>query len=267
MPAKKKPAPSMRLSEDVLYIFTDGSVEPNPGPGGWGVLLIWNGYRRALCGGGKEETNNTMELTAILQGLSNLTEQVPTKLFSDSQYCVNALTRWADGWEKRGWTTREGEPVKNKKLIQVIRKNLTPDISLHWLKGHAGNVFNEMADYLARRGRDIYGLGLTEYNGPIDLSPLNEAMAHLKKEGDPPFEPGEEDLPFPVVSFTPTTFEEESDGLAEKLIAQAFATRPKAPPDLDVAALLKEVKETRGLVRRAEEKLKALEKTLKEVVK
>ncbi len=267
MPAKKKPAPSMRLSPDVLYIFTDGSVEPNPGPGGWGVLLIWNGYRRAIVGGGKEETNNTMELRAILQALCARTEDVPTKLFSDSQYCVNAVTKWADGWEKRGWTTREGEPVKNKKLIQGIRDQLTSNIQLHWLKGHAGNDFNEMADFLARRGRDIYGLGITEYRDSIDLSPLDAPMRHLKKEGDPPFEPGEEDLPFPVVKFTPTTFEEESDGLAEKLIAQAFATRPKAPPNLDVDALLREVKETRGLVRRAEEKLKALEKTLKEVVK
>lgn len=259
MPAKKQHhVQTMRLAEDTLYIFTDGSVEPNPGPGGWGVLLIWNGYRRAFCGGGKEETNNTMELQAILQGLSNLTADVPTKLFSDSQYCVNALTKWADGWEKRGWTTQEGEPVKNKKLIQVIRKNLNPNIQLHWVKGHAGNVFNEMADYLARRGRDIYGLGLTEYRGPIDLSPLNAAMKHLSKDGDPPFEPGEEDLPYPV--------EKWGDPEPLPTFSGVFEGGPvKEPAPIPVALdVLQEVKEIRGLVRRAEEKLKALEKALKE---
>lgn len=264
MPAKKQHhVQTMRLAEDTLYIFTDGSVEPNPGPGGWGVLLIWNGYRKAFCGGGKEETNNTMELQAILQGLQAITSDVPTKLFSDSQYCVNALTRWVEGWKKRGWVTQGGEPVKNKKLIQVIHRNLNPNIQLHWVKGHAGNAFNEMADFLARRGRDIYGLGLTEYRGPIDLSPLDSAMGHLSKDGDPPFEPSEEDLPFPVARWgdptpAPTLF--SGVFMGGPLVVEAESTPiPAVAPNL-----LQEVKEIRGLVRRAEEKLKALEKALKE---
>jgi ribonuclease HI len=252
----------MRLSEDVLYIFTDGSVEPNPGPGGWGVLLIWNGHRKALMGGGREETNNTMELSAILHGLRAITHDVPTKVFTDSQYSKNSITIWADGWEKRGWLKRDGEPVKNVKLIKNIRKLLRPSIEVHWVKGHAGHDFNEMADWLAGRGRDIYGLGLTEYKGPVDLSPLDPLMKHLSKDGDPPFEPGEEDLPFPVVSFKPTSFEEIADELVEKLTPEP---PPAAPEGLDVAAILREVKETRGLVRRAEANLKALEAKLKEM--
>ena len=259
----KKPAPTqMRLQPDVLYIFTDGSVEPNPGSGGWGVLLIWNGFRRVFYGGAKDQTNNTMELEALLQGLRARVRDVPTKVFSDSQYAVNCVTKWGDGWEKHGWVKRDGEEIKNLRVIQHIRRLLKGSklIEIHWLKGHAGNAFNEMADYLARRGRDIYGLGLTEYQGPVDLSELDSLMVHLKKEGDPPFEEGEEDLPFPVASFKP---EQTNGTVAEEV--EVADTLPVEIPSIEI--ILQDVKETRGLVRRAEEKLKALEKVLKEIVK
>lgn len=284
MPAKK-PKQAMRLRPDVLYIFTDGSVDPNPGAGGWGVLLIWNGYRKVVMGGGKKETNNTMELQAILNGLRARSEDVPTRLFSDSQYCVNSITTWGDGWEKRGWLKRDGEPVKNKKLIQSIRKLLRPvhpngySIEIHWLKGHAGNDFNEMADFLARRGRDIYGLGLTEYRGDVDLSELNPAMAHLKKGGDPPFEVGEKDLPFPLAKFERIELNNEPPGVltatVDGVAEEVLAAPPVEPVEEPIQAkkfnselkrrMLREIKESRGLVRRAEEKLKALEKIIKEM--
>ena len=189
----------MNLKQDTLYIFTDGSCYPNPGPGGWGAILLYNGHLRLEYGGSEGETNNTMELRAILEGLrARKDHRVPTLLFTDSQYCVNALTKWWKGWEKRGWTTSSGSPVKNQDLIREIIHQ-ADQVSFKWIKGHSGQTFNEAADRLARKGR-----ALVE-NNPSENPPMEEIhemlSPYVTQESF-----AEEALPFDKAAFvTPTT--------------------------------------------------------------
>lgn len=137
----------------VVEAFTDGACSGNPGPGGWGVLLRWNGTEKELKGGEPDTTNNRMELMAAISALEALKRPVPIRLHTDSQYVKNGITTWIHGWKKNGWKTASKDPVKNEDLWRrlddlVARHN----VEFHWVKGHAGHVENERADQLARDG-------------------------------------------------------------------------------------------------------------------
>lgn len=136
-----------------VVIHTDGACRGNPGPGGWGALLEWNGWEKMLCGGEAETTNNRMELTAAIMALEALRQACDVTLYTDSTYVKQGLTEWLPGWRARGWLTAARKPVKNKDLWQ----RLDAAAALHrvdwrWVKGHAGHPGNEVADRLANQG-------------------------------------------------------------------------------------------------------------------
>lgn len=134
-----------------VEIFTDGSCLGNPGPGGWGVVLRWNGSEKELSGGENGTTNNRMELLAAIRGLEALTRPVPVDLYTDSQYVKNGITLWIHGWKRNGWKTSAKKSVKNEDLWrQLDDQMMRHDVTLHWVKGHAGHPENERADDLAR---------------------------------------------------------------------------------------------------------------------
>ena len=150
----------MDLSKDTAYFYTDGSCWPNPGPGGWGVVCLYQGKAELSFGGSPEETNNSMELEAVTMALNKAIEMQPPKVIihSDSQYCINVATKWWKGWQKKGWVTSSGKQVSNLEKIQALVASLeqlkkTCNVSFEWIKGHSGNPRNEAADKLARLGR------------------------------------------------------------------------------------------------------------------
>jgi ribonuclease HI len=138
---------------NVVDAFTDGACSGNPGPGGWGVLLRWNGTEKELKGGEPDTTNNRMELMAAISALEALKRSVPIRLHTDSQYVKNGITTWIHGWKKNGWKTASKDPVKNEDLWRRLDDLVARHkVEFHWVKGHAGHVENERADQLARDG-------------------------------------------------------------------------------------------------------------------
>ncbi len=138
-----------------VEIFTDGACRGNPGPGGWGVLLRYNGVERKLYGGEPETTNNRMELTAAIQGLDALKEPCRVTLTTDSVYVKNGITSWMPGWKQKNWRTAGRKPVKNVDLWQRLDElNQRHQVKWAWVKGHSGHRENEIADQLANRGID-----------------------------------------------------------------------------------------------------------------
>jgi ribonuclease HI len=136
-----------------LTLFTDGACSGNPGPGGWGAILVWGEHRKDLSGGAPETTNNRMELTAAIEGLEALTRGCAVDLHTDSQYLRNGITSWIHGWKRNGWKTADKKPVKNEDLWRRLDAAIARhDITWHWVKGHAGDTMNEAADLLARQG-------------------------------------------------------------------------------------------------------------------
>ena len=141
-----------------LYAYTDGACSGNPGPGGWGVLMIArNGAvvvkERELCGGEGLTTNNRMELMAAIAALEALTRDSDVIVVTDSAYVKNGITDWMDNWKRKGWRTAGGPPVKNVDLWQRLdAARLRHKVEWRWIKGHAGHVENERADELARAG-------------------------------------------------------------------------------------------------------------------
>lgn len=141
------------MSATRVQIWTDGACSGNPGPGGWGVILDWNGTRKELCGGESMTTNNRMELLAAITALESLTRPCAIDLHTDSQYVRQGITSWIVNWKKRGWKTADNKPVKNAELWRRLDEARQPhDVAWHWVKGHAGHVENERADELAREG-------------------------------------------------------------------------------------------------------------------
>ena len=134
-------------------IYADGACKGNPGPGGWGVLLLAGGHERELCGGEAMTTNNRMELTAVIEALSSLNRHSKVRVYTDSQYVQKGISEWIHNWKRRGWLTADRKPVKNadlwRRLDEVARGH---EIEWHWVKGHAGHAENERADALANRG-------------------------------------------------------------------------------------------------------------------
>lgn len=138
-----------------VEIFTDGACRGNPGPGGWGVLLRYNGTEKHLYGGEVHTTNNRMELLAAIRGLEAVSETCQIDLTSDSQYVRKGITEWLQGWKAKGWKTAAKKPVKNKDLWQLLDQQAQRhQINWHWVKGHSGHRENEIADDLANKGID-----------------------------------------------------------------------------------------------------------------
>jgi ribonuclease HI len=136
-----------------VVIYTDGACSGNPGPGGWGAILIYGDQRKELNGGEAETTNNRMELLAAISALDALKRPMPVDLWVDSQYVKDGITKWVHGWKRNGWRTAAKEPVKNVDLWQRLdAATARHDITWHWVKGHAGHPENERADELARDG-------------------------------------------------------------------------------------------------------------------
>ncbi len=138
---------------DTVIIHTDGACSGNPGPGGWGAVLQYNGHIKELKGGAAETTNNKMELTAAIEALNALKRPCKVDLYTDSQYVRNGISGWLFGWKKNGWRTADKKPVKNIELWQALDDAVQRhEITWHWVKGHAGDELNERADRLANEG-------------------------------------------------------------------------------------------------------------------
>jgi ribonuclease HI len=138
-------------SEPAVEIHTDGACSGNPGPGGWGAILDWNGKRRELAGGEPLTTNNRMELMAAIAALETLKRPMRIVLFTDSQYLRKGITEWIASWRARGWRTADRKPVKNQDLWERLDGARSRHrVEWRWLKGHAGHALNERADELAR---------------------------------------------------------------------------------------------------------------------
>ena len=138
-----------------VEIYTDGACRGNPGPGGWGALLMYGDSEKELCGGAPETTNNRMELTAAIEALRALKRPCELTLYTDSQYVRKGILEWIEGWKARGWKTAAKKPVKNDDLWKALDEQVSRhQIKWVWVKGHAGNIGNEKADALANRGID-----------------------------------------------------------------------------------------------------------------
>ncbi|RIK91676.1 MAG: ribonuclease HI [Proteobacteria bacterium] len=136
-----------------VEVYTDGACSGNPGPGGWGALLVYRGHERELYGGEPATTNNRMELMAAIVALETLKRGCHVKLHTDSKYVKDGITRWIHAWKKNGWRTADRKPVKNADLWQRLDAAIERhEVEWIWVKGHAGHDGNERADALARKG-------------------------------------------------------------------------------------------------------------------
>lgn len=151
------PPDTTGTDRDLVELHTDGACSGNPGPGGWAYILKHpaSGQVRERAGGEGQTTNNRMELTAVIEGLGALTRPSRVALHSDSQYVLNGLESWMDGWKKRGWKTASKQPVKNEDLWKALDDLRTEHtLTFHWIRGHTGHPENERADELAVIERD-----------------------------------------------------------------------------------------------------------------
>jgi ribonuclease HI len=136
-----------------VEIFTDGACSGNPGPGGWGAILRYNGVEKELSGGERDTTNNRMELRAAIEALNTLKEPCEIDLHTDSNYVRDGISGWIEGWKRNGWRTADKKPVKNAELWQALDEaRRRHKVHWHWVRGHAGHPENERADALARAG-------------------------------------------------------------------------------------------------------------------
>jgi ribonuclease HI len=136
-----------------VTVYTDGACSGNPGPGGWGAILMWGDHKKELYGGENDTTNNRMELLAAISALEALKRPMAVSLWTDSVYVKDGITKWIHGWKRRGWKTADNKQVKNDDLWKRLDEAQTRhDMEWNWLKGHAGHPMNERADALARLG-------------------------------------------------------------------------------------------------------------------
>jgi len=136
---------------DTVHIYTDGACSGNPGPGGWGSVLLFNGHRRELSGGAAGTTNNRMELQAVIGAMEALKRPCEVTIYTDSVYVMKGMLEWLPQWKKRNWRTAGKQAVKNVELWQRLEQVLSPhDVTWRWVKGHSGVPENERADELAR---------------------------------------------------------------------------------------------------------------------
>lgn len=140
-----------------VEIYTDGACSGNPGPGGWGAILLFGGARKEMKGGEAPTTNNRMELMAAIRALEALKRPSAVDIHSDSQYLRDGITQWIHNWKRNGWKTAGKQPVKNAELWQELdRLRQVHDVAFHWVRGHAGHELNERADELAREGMEPF---------------------------------------------------------------------------------------------------------------
>ena len=134
-----------------VTLYTDGACSGNPGPGGWGAILEFNGHEKAFSGGEVSTTNNRMELTAVIRGLQALKEPCIVELYSDSKYVIDALEKgWAEGWRARGWKKADKKPALNPDLWeQLLQLTELHTVHYHWIPGHTDNPKNDRCDQLA----------------------------------------------------------------------------------------------------------------------
>ena len=134
-----------------VTLYTDGACSGNPGPGGWGAILVYRGTEKALSGGEQETTNNRMELTAVIRGLEALKESCIVELYSDSKYVIDALEKgWAESWRARGWKKADKKPALNPDLWErLLTLTARHEMRYHWVKGHADNPWNNRCDEMA----------------------------------------------------------------------------------------------------------------------
>ncbi len=145
----------MTTSSTAVEIFTDGACKGNPGPGGWGALLRYQGKEKTLFGGELDTTNNRMEMMAVIEALRSLKRPCEIILTTDSVYVKNGITSWITGWKQKGWKTAARKPVKNVDLWKLLDEEVAKhDVEWHWVKGHSGHRENEIADELANQGVD-----------------------------------------------------------------------------------------------------------------
>ncbi len=171
MPPNTLPSSSAILPK--VTIYTDGACEGNPGPGGWGAVMICGKTRKEISGGEPATTNNRMELSAALQALRRLRVSCEIVLWTDSMYLKDGITKWVKGWKTRGWRTSTKEPVKNVALWQALdAESAKHQITWQWVKGHAGHAENERCDVLAVAA----GAKMREKYSPAQLKQLLHAF-------------------------------------------------------------------------------------------
>ena len=136
------------MPQKIVEIYTDGACSGNPGPGGWGAILRYNGLEKELSGGERDTTNNRMEMMAAIAGLEALKKASTVKIYTDSKYVQQGVSEWMEGWKKKGWPAKIKNQDLWKRLDVLIQKH---DVKFIWIKGHAGHPENERADELARR--------------------------------------------------------------------------------------------------------------------
>lgn len=138
---------------DYVEIYADGACKGNPGPGGWGAWLQYNGNEKSICGGEDNTTNNRMELTAVIRALETLKRPSKVKIYTDSSYVQKGMTEWIAGWKAKNWRTADKKPVKNDDLWKTLDTLAsTHQVEWIWVRGHNGNDGNERADALANEG-------------------------------------------------------------------------------------------------------------------
>lgn len=146
-----------KANAKTVEIYTDGACSGNPGPGGWGALLLYGIEEKEITGGEFETTNNRMELTAAIEALNLLNRRCNVNLHTDSTYVRDGITKWIENWKAKGWRTAAKKPVKNEDLWRLLDVAAAKhDIHWKWVKGHAGDPGNERADELANQGMTIY---------------------------------------------------------------------------------------------------------------
>ena len=141
-----------------VTIYTDGACSGNPGPGGWGAILRYQGNEKELSGGAAQTTNNRMELLGVISALQALKEPSVVELYSDSKYVIDALEKgWAQGWKRRGWIKADKKPALNSDLWELLLELVSRhEMHYHWVKGHAENEYNNRCDRLAVAQRDVF---------------------------------------------------------------------------------------------------------------
>ena len=134
-----------------IEIYTDGACLGNPGPGGWGAILLYKEHRKEISGGEIDSTNNRMEMRAVIEALKTLKKATEVTIYTDSKYVMDGITKWIFNWKKNGWRTADKKPLKNLELWQELDLEVAKHkIKWVWVKGHSGNHFNELVDELAR---------------------------------------------------------------------------------------------------------------------
>lgn len=156
-----------------VIVYTDGACSGNPGPGGWAAILRYGPHEKVLQGGASLTTNNRMELRAVIAALRALTRPCGVEVFTDSEYLRRGVTEWLERWRRNGWLTASKQPVKNQDLWRALHAAIQPhQIAWHWVRGHAGDEFNERADLLAVAALSTIGLrGQPDLEGPDAVLP------------------------------------------------------------------------------------------------